>query len=357
MSLFWTYVFISLEEISRSVWLIILFRSPLPMFCTCSISWERGIKISACICGTTFLKPTLLRYNLHNIQFIHLKCTVQCFLICSQSCANVTRISFKTLHHFRKNPVSMSRPPFLPTLPAVYSHSSVFLSYRFACCGHFIEGNTICGLCEWFLSLSIFEVHLCFSLYQYFTPFYGQIIFHCLKNVNWTIFNPFISLWTLGFLHFLAFVNNATLGVCVRVFVWTYGFISSGCTSRIGILGSYDNFHMGFPGGSDSKEYACNAGELSSIHGKIPWRREWLPTPVFLPGQFHGQMSLVGYSPWGHKELDTAERLTRGNLIFNLCVKLSDGFPKWLNHFTFPSGLFCFAILSVFASFVLKVRS
>ena len=38
---------------------------------------------------------------------------------------------------------------------------------------------------------------------------------------------------------------------------------------------------------------------------KIPRRREWLPTPVFLPGEFHGQRSLVGYSPWGHKELDT----------------------------------------------------
>ena len=36
--------------------------------------------------------------------------------------------------------------------------------------------------------------------------------------------------------------------------------------------------------------------------GKTPWRREWLPTPVFLPGEFHGQRSLEGYSPWGHKE-------------------------------------------------------
>ena len=35
---------------------------------------------------------------------------------------------------------------------------------------------------------------------------------------------------------------------------------------------------------------------------KIPWIREWLPTPVFSPGEFHGQRSLVGYSPWGHKE-------------------------------------------------------
>ena len=44
--------------------------------------------------------------------------------------------------------------------------------------------------------------------------------------------------------------------------------------------------------------------------GKIPWRREWQPTPVFLPGEVHGQRSLVGFSPWGRKELDTAERLT-----------------------------------------------
>ena len=35
--------------------------------------------------------------------------------------------------------------------------------------------------------------------------------------------------------------------------------------------------------------------------GKIPWRREWQPTPTFLPGESHGQRSLVGYSPWGHK--------------------------------------------------------
>ena len=41
--------------------------------------------------------------------------------------------------------------------------------------------------------------------------------------------------------------------------------------------------------------------------GKIPWRREWQPTPVFLPGEFHGQRSLVGYSPWGRTESDTTE--------------------------------------------------
>jgi len=40
---------------------------------------------------------------------------------------------------------------------------------------------------------------------------------------------------------------------------------------------------------------------------KIPWRRKWQSTPVFLPGKFHGQRSLVGYSPWGCKESDKTE--------------------------------------------------
>ena len=42
----------------------------------------------------------------------------------------------------------------------------------------------------------------------------------------------------------------------------------------------------------------------------MPWRREWQPTLVFLPGESHGERSLTGYSTWGHKELDTTEQLT-----------------------------------------------
>ena len=57
---------------------------------------------------------------------------------------------------------------------------------------------------------------------------------------------------------------------------------------------------MGFPDGSR---------DLGSIpgSGRFPWRRKWQPTPVLLPGKFHGQRSLVCYSPWGHKESDTTE--------------------------------------------------
>ena len=46
---------------------------------------------------------------------------------------------------------------------------------------------------------------------------------------------------------------------------------------------------------------------------KIPCRREWQPTLVFLPGEFHEQKSLAGYCPWGHKELDMTEQQTLSN--------------------------------------------
>ena len=51
----------------------------------------------------------------------------------------------------------------------------------------------------------------------------------------------------------------------------------------------------------------CRRPGVDPWVGKIPWRRERLPTPVILPGEFHGQRSLVGYSPWGCKESDTTE--------------------------------------------------
>ena len=72
-------------------------------------------------------------------------------------------------------------------------------------------------------------------------------------------------------------------------------------------------FIRGFPGGSyGKKNLSVDAGDTGSILrvGKIPWRKEWLPTPAFLPGEFHKQINLVGYSPLGCKELDMTEKLT-----------------------------------------------
>ena len=74
---------------------------------------------------------------------------------------------------------------------------------------------------------------------------------------------------------------------------------------------SCPNVPQGCPGDS-GKESACHC-QWHKRHGfdpragKILWRRKWQPTPVFLPGNFHGQSSLVGYSPWGRKEWDMTE--------------------------------------------------
>ena len=65
-----------------------------------------------------------------------------------------------------------------------------------------------------------------------------------------------------------------------------------------------------FPGGSDGKASAATRETRVRFLGrKIPWRRKWQSTPVFLPGKSHGQWNLVGYSPWGHKESNMTEQL------------------------------------------------
>ena len=77
-------------------------------------------------------------------------------------------------------------------------------------------------------------------------------------------------------------------------------------------------FHIvGFPGGSVVENPPANGGrcDFNPWVGKIPWRREWQPTPVFLLGESHKQRSLVGCSPRGHKELDTTEQLSNNSSV------------------------------------------
>ena len=74
------------------------------------------------------------------------------------------------------------------------------------------------------------------------------------------------------------------------------------------------HFQKGFPGGTSSKECACQCGRRKSLGfdhwvGKIPWSRKEQPTPVFLPGESHGQRNLEGNGPRGRKESDRTEQL------------------------------------------------
>ena len=92
-------------------------------------------------------------------------------------------------------------------------------------------------------------------------------------------------------------------------------------------------------GGSDSKESTTmwetpsTPSRFDPWVGKIPWRREWQPPPVLLPGEFQRQRSLVGCSPWGHKELNVTWQLSNNN---TLCAGGSIG--ELNRHSPFPVG-------------------
>ena len=102
--------------------------------------------------------------------------------------------------------------------------------------------------------------------------------------------------------------------------------------------------------------------------GKISWRREWQPTPVFLRGEFHGQRSLVGYSLLGHKESDTTEpltdRYTHSSTALSVFMLLCKHYHihlqnvviihKWtLYPSTLPQSLTTTLLLSVFVNLII----
>ena len=75
---------------------------------------------------------------------------------------------------------------------------------------------------------------------------------------------------------------------------------------------------LDFPDGSAGVESTCSVGDTGDPgwitgSGRSPGGRKWQPPPVFLPEKYHGQRSLVGYSPWGHRELDMTEQLSAGH--------------------------------------------
>ena len=117
------------------------------------------------------------------------------------------------------------------------------------------------------------------------------------------------------------------------------------------------------PSGLSGEEFSCQGRRLKRRQfnpwvGKIPWSRKWQPTPVFLPQKFHGQRSLVGYSPWGNKE-----SLSHTHLVYivskqnewNKCIhayiplrwcSLLDSFPDSFSSFTFIKRPFSSSSLS-----------
>ena len=89
-----------------------------------------------------------------------------------------------------------------------------------------------------------------------------------------------------------------------------FGFFPSNTPLVLLVTESHQS--LGFLGGTSGKELACQCRRHKRCGfdpwiRKTPWRRAWQHTPVFLPGESHGQRSLVGYSPWGRRESDMTE--------------------------------------------------
>ena len=126
--------------------------------------------------------------------------------------------------------------------------------------------------------------------------------------------------------YFLDTMNTVAMNICTYTLVWTYCFILLGyihiyvCISKINIyIYIYIYIYISLsqpktaetycdsklPGWLSGKEPICQCRICRFIPsvGKIPWRRNWQPTPVFLSGKPHGQRSLAGYSPPGHTRI------------------------------------------------------
>ena len=87
------------------------------------------------------------------------------------------------------------------------------------------------------------------------------------------------------------------------------------------------NATYGLPWWLMDKESACQCKRyvFDPCVGKIPWRRQWQPTPVFLPGESHGRRSLVGYSPWCQEELDMTKWLNNNNNTVYILQPMNQG--------------------------------
>ena len=94
----------------------------------------------------------------------------------------------------------------------------------------------------------------------------------------------------LGCFHVLAIVVHVSFFIMPYDFLWLWTSLVAQMVKNLPVIQEGPKFNL--------------------LVRKIAWRREWLPTPVFLPGEFHGQRSLTRYSTWDCKELDVTKWLT-----------------------------------------------
>ena len=120
------------------------------------------------------------------------------------------------------------------------------------------------------------EVHCCLAPSKSFLHFFSFIM---------------VKIWNPGWN--TSQINLSTLCMCVCIYIYMYMCVCV-CVCM-----------YGFPWWLSDKEftYQCRRRAFNPWVRKIPWRRKWPPTPVFLPGKSHGQRSLAGCSPWDHERV------------------------------------------------------
>ena len=147
--------------------------------------------------------------------------------------------------------------------------------------------------------------------------------------------------WCEGSFYFLQFSSPSTLTYILIETSFIYlqtlsilqasifcGQMRSTCTLQSRMSGIETQFDLAYlPRWLSGQESTCQCRRhrFNPWVGKVPWRRKWQPTPVFLPGKFHGQRSLVGYSPWCHNELNMTEYTRTLVSLFNLFYFRKEG--------------------------------
>ena len=146
-----------------------------------------------------------------------------------------------------------------------------------------------------------FQESFLFILLVIFPP--STLIFQPLLEIPYLLFSPGWRkmLWILTIRNF----------ACLHIYTFFFFIAPCDYASNFG-GGDALQKTKGFPGRAVAKNLPANAGARGDV-GSIPGSgrslggRKWQPTAVFLPGKFHGQRSLVDYSPWDHKESDTTK--------------------------------------------------
>ena len=145
-----------------------------------------------------------------------------------------------------------------------------------------------------------------------------QILFHhrLLQDTDYSSLCNTVGSYCLSILYVIKLNINPKFLTCPCFPFGNHKFVFHVCES------------VSLAGGSDGKESACS---FDPWVGKIPWRREWQPIPVFLPREFQEPRRLAGYRPQDCKELDMTERLTL--LLFHLYNSF-DSMLLLLSHFS-----------------------